>query len=112
VLYRRHMRADGQRQHTKSTPIAALLLVSLFRFARVMSFSATRCAAFAFGHVVWMDSCLTSDVTMLRRRAFRCADPRPSRLFCMAPPAIVAAEGLCLELAERCVSPYTMLCFE
>lgn len=73
---------------TYRIPCALLRAVSLFRFARVISFSANRWASLALCHVVWMDSFLTSDVTRLRSSACRCAEVRPRCLNLVNPPAI------------------------
>lgn len=70
--------------------IALRLLVSLFRFARVISFSARRWASFALGQVVWMDSCFTRDVTRLRSRACRCAESRLRCRYLTRPPAMLS----------------------
>ena len=61
---------------TKKTECALLLLASVFLFASVTIFSASRCASFAFGHVVDIDSCSNREVTKFRRSAFRCDDLR------------------------------------
>lgn len=75
---------------------ASRLDVSLFLFASVMSLSARRWASLAFGHVVCIDSCLTREVTRLRRRACRWDELRPRVRNFMWPPAIFAGwlEGL------------------
>lgn len=61
----------------------------MFFLACVMSFSARRCASFALGQVVMIDSCLISEVTRLRRRDCRCAEWRPNCRYFMWPPAMV-----------------------
>ncbi len=68
---------------------ALLLEASVFFFPRVMSFSASRCASFAFGHVVDIDSCVKREVTRFRRRACLCEDLRPRWRYFIRPPAIV-----------------------
>lgn len=75
--------------HTKRMPCAFLLAVSLFRFANVISLSASRCVSFAFAHVVRMLSCLTSDVTKLRSSACRWAELRLKCRYLTRPPAIL-----------------------
>lgn len=79
---------------TKSIPVAFLLDVSLFRFASVISLSASRCVSFAFAHVVRMLSCLTSDVTKFRRSACLCAELRLRCLYLTRPPAILETSFL------------------
>src|SRR5690606_12746496 len=55
----------------------------------VMSFSANLWASLALGHVVLMDSSLISDVTRLRRSAWRCAEVRLSCRYFICPPAML-----------------------
>jgi len=54
-----------------------------------MSFSASRCASFAFGHVVVIDSYVKREVTRFRRSACLCEDERLRWRYFMRPPAIV-----------------------
>lgn len=61
----------------------------MFFFAKVTTFSASRCASFAFGHVVEMDSWVKREVTRLRSKACRWDDFRPRCRYFRAPPAIV-----------------------
>lgn len=64
-------------KRTNSIPCARCLAALVFLLPNVMSFSATRWASFARGHVVRIDSVSMRDVTRLRRRAERCEDLRP-----------------------------------
>lgn len=79
----------GERQRTKRMPWAFRRVASLSRLARVMSFSAMRCASLALCHVVWMDSYLMSEVTRLRSSAWRCAELRLRCRYLVSPPAIL-----------------------
>ena len=74
---------------TKKILCALVRLASVFFFASVMSFSASRWASFAFGQVVRMDSCLIKDVTRLRRRALRWAESRLRWRYLTSPPAMM-----------------------
>jgi hypothetical protein len=82
-------RKGGGGKHTKRIPWALRRAVSLSRLARVMSFSAMRCASLALCHVVWMDSYLMRDVTKFRSSACRCAELRLRCRYLVRPPAIV-----------------------
>lgn len=61
----------------------------MFRFPNVMSFSASRWASFALGHVVEIDSCSNRDVTRLRRRACLWEDLRLKWRYLKAAPAML-----------------------
>lgn len=73
---------------TKRKACAFPRLTSVFFFPNVMSFSASRWASFALGHVVLMDSCSKSEVTRFRSSACRCEDLRSRCLYLRAPPAM------------------------
>lgn len=61
----------------------------------MINFSASRCASFAFGHVVDIDSCVKSEVTRFRNRACRCAEERPRcRYFNRAPAILTGVQGV------------------
>lgn len=62
---------------------------SVFFLPSVISFSASRCASLALGQVVLMDSWVKSEVTRLRRRAWRWEDLRSRWRYLRAPPAMV-----------------------
>jgi hypothetical protein len=78
------------RIHTKKIDSTLLLLASVFFFPNVINFSASRCASFAFGHVVDIDSCVNNEVTRFRSRACLCAEDRPRCLYFNRAPAIAA----------------------
>lgn len=61
----------------------------MFFFPSVMSFSASRCASLALGHVVVIDSCLNSEVTRFRNNACRWDDFRLRCRYLGALPAMV-----------------------
>lgn len=67
---------------------ALRLLASVFFLPRVMSFSARRCASFALGYVVVIDSCVKRESTRLRRSACLCAEERPKWRYFICPPAM------------------------
>lgn len=67
--------------------------MSVFFFAKVITFSASRWASFAFGHVVEMDSWVKREVTRLRSKACRWDDFRPRCRYFRAPPAIAGKKG-------------------